>query len=145
MLWHSTMASSYPTIQSRPWQPCVSTSCSKCRYQLEFPVPSPTPRPSIILNVRCYNCKEEFTHTFYPTQVLGGTTGRISDTPGSSPSQGQRKNGRKIGTQERPLETGYYDILGVAVDATPDDIKKSYREWQQVRTCPDFKTVNCGI
>lgn len=95
--------------------------------------------------MRCYNCKEEFTHTFYPTQVLGGTTGRISDTPGSSPSQGQRKNGRKIGTQERPLETGYYDILGVAVDATPDDIKKSYREWQQVRTCPDFKTVNCGI
>jgi len=29
----------------------------------------------------------------------------------SSPSQPARK-GRKIGTQDRPLETGYYDILG---------------------------------
>jgi hypothetical protein len=34
---------------------------------------------------------------------------------------------KKIGTQERPLETGYYDLLGVPVDATTDDIRKAYR------------------
>ena len=29
--------------------------------------------------------------------------------------------------QERPVETGYYDLLGVPVDTTTDDIKEAYR------------------
>jgi len=32
-----------------------------------------------------------------------------------------------IGTQEKPLETEYYDLLGLTPSSTQDDIKRAYR------------------
>ncbi|KIJ08027.1 hypothetical protein PAXINDRAFT_89465, partial [Paxillus involutus ATCC 200175] len=95
---------------------------------LEFPVPSPTPAQGTLLRVRCFKCQTVYSHAFYPAQLPPGVVGPSSQTSNgtnSAPS-GSRK-GRKIGTQEKPLETGYYDILGVPIDATTEDVKKAYR------------------
>ncbi|KAF8259795.1 X-domain of DnaJ-containing-domain-containing protein [Lactarius quietus] len=64
-----------------------------------------------MLTIRCCSCKQTFSHAFYPTQVPSGMLG----TGGK---------GRKIGTQERPLETGYYDLLGVPIDATQTILRR---------------------
>jgi hypothetical protein len=131
------MSSSYPIIPSRPVQPHIPTNCNQCGSQLEFPVPIPLPRPGTLLHIRCFHCQTVISHVFYPAQAPNisvnsnsaanvGSTGTKPNGHNSSASQSTKKT-RKIGTQERPLETGLYDILGVPVNATTDDIKKAYR------------------
>jgi preprotein translocase subunit Sec63 len=54
-----------------------------------------------------------------PNSSAGTTT--------SSTKPSTKKTGRRIGSDERPLETEYYDILGLTPKATALEIKAAYR------------------
>jgi hypothetical protein len=132
----ATMSSSSSSIlPSRPVIPHIQiiSGCPKCKAALEFPVPNPHPRSGALLRIRCFSCENIISHAFYATQVPPSSSAGASSSSvggGGQANGGQpppARKGRKFGTQERPLETGYYDILGITPTATTEEVKKAYR------------------
>ena len=109
-------------LQSRPIVPYTQTQCPQCRTQLEYPSQPPT--TSTAPQVRCFRCATVFA----PPPAPRSPPPQPQPQPQSGTAGAPRRGGRRIGTADKPLETGYYDVLGIAVDASTDDIKRAYRK-----------------
>ncbi|KAF8583662.1 DnaJ-domain-containing protein [Ramaria rubella] len=113
------MANAYGVLPSRAIYPHTKTTCPQCSVQLEFPNPSPPPPPNTALRIRCFQCGSIITHK---TGGSSSSSGGFTQKPETN-----KKSDRTIGTQENPLETTYYEILGIEIDATTEQVKKAYR------------------
>ncbi|KIL59287.1 hypothetical protein M378DRAFT_180881 [Amanita muscaria Koide BX008] len=125
-------------LPSRPIHPHIQSKCPNrpCGASLEYPVPFPPPLPGAQVQIRCFSCQTVYETLFAPpsnhrpSSTSTPTTTTTSPPPPPNANNANSSSGKKsrlIGTQERPFETTYYDLLNVSPLATTDEIKKSYR------------------
>ncbi|PIA15604.1 DnaJ-domain-containing protein [Coemansia reversa NRRL 1564] len=127
---------------------CIAVQCPACDVFVEFDLPKGD-EPSQCA-VSCYACKKDFPMDvtevpFWKPNASRGTAKTASNgasvgtgtaasgssspreaTSPSADSKSKRSDGRTKGTDEKPLETEYYDWLEVAPNATQSALKKKY-------------------
>ena len=109
-------------VQTRLRGHYTPTSCAHCSAQLEYLAPSASSRLEIELE--CAQChKRWITSQTEPSRTASSSKKGATGSTGS----GGGGSKRKIGTDDRPLETDYYDLLGLPITCTSEEVKKAYR------------------
>ncbi|CAG8454665.1 844_t:CDS:2 [Ambispora gerdemannii] len=90
----------------------VHKTCSFCQKEFEFPMPNAT---TSTIRVQCCFCSKK--NTYNPIS--------LTNSNNVANGNGIKKN-RMFGTDQEPLETEYYDLLGVSPTADANEIKKQY-------------------
>ncbi|GAA5866732.1 hypothetical protein JCM3774_001974 [Rhodotorula dairenensis] len=112
-------------VQTRLRGDYVPTTCAHCSAKLEYLNPASESSASsaaapLQLQLECAQCHKLWIAT--PPASSDSTPSAKRSQPSASAS-----SKRKIGTDDRPLETDYYDLLGLPIDCTADQVKKAYR------------------
>jgi DnaJ-domain-containing protein 1 len=97
-------------------EPCTGfAECQSCSSLVEFSLPSGSLPQTY--SIDCYSCHQNFQISSAKCKIFRGAKGKAKSL---------NAFGRKLGTEDSPIEMEYYDILQVKADATAAQIKKAY-------------------
>jgi hypothetical protein len=111
---------------------------------------SPIPAPLLVnarvkgsyVEINCLFCSVNLEYIQPPTPEFTLKCGNCSQTFNIKPPQ-KRKKLRKIGTDQNPIDTSFYDILGLQCDCTQGNASfafffvrriTQYVSWRQTRS-----------
>lgn len=107
-------------ITSRLREPYIAVACAHCKAALEYLPPQTSIQKASDYLIKCSQCSK----TFSPPGSSNSNTN--SNKPNTNTST-KKSSGRRIGSDERPLETEFYEVLGISPQATSSEIKSAYR------------------